>query len=73
MAHVAKRSNLIAAGIFIIFFFFSDVDNSKFNQHKVEELMNGGIELKGLLPGNSMMPEDEEDDLEFELNVHGHR
>ncbi len=73
MAYIEKRLNLIAAGLFEFFSFFSDADNSKVNQHKVEELMNGGIELKGLLPGDSMMPEDEDDDLEFELNVHGPR
>ena len=57
----------------VTFIFFSDVDNPKFNQHKVEELMNDGIELKGLLPENSMMPEDEDDELEFEVNVQSQR
>ena len=35
------------------------------------ELKNGSIELKELLPGNTA-PSDDEDD-EFELNVHGQR
>lgn len=46
---------------------FSDPDNSI---PSIEELTNGDIELKGLLPGNSALPEDEEDE-EFELTVHG--
>ncbi|XP_078367610.1 solute carrier family 35 member C2-like [Oculina patagonica] len=64
---------LIGISVHVVIKATKDADNSKFNQHKVEELMNGGIELKGLLPGDSMMPEDEDDDLEFELNVHGPR
>ena len=49
---------------------FSDPDNSI---PSIDELSNGDIELKGLLPGNSALPEDEEDeeDEEFELTVHG--
>lgn len=48
-------------------FFFSDPDNST---EGIEELSNGDIELKGLLPDSSVLPEDEEDE-EFELTVHG--
>ena len=48
-------------------FSFSDPDNSI---QSIEELSNGDIELKGLLPDNSALPEDEEDE-EFELTVHG--
>ena len=48
-------------------FSFSDPDNSI---QSVEQLSNGDIELKGLLPDNSALPEDDEDE-EFELTVHG--
>ena len=46
---------------------FLDPDNSV---QGIEELPNGDIELKGLLPDSSVLPEDEEDE-EFELTVHG--
>ena len=41
----------------------------------MKELKNGSIELKGLLPGDSEIPEDEyeDEDDEFELNVHSQR
>ena len=56
------------------FFFLLDTDNSKFNQQKDAELKNDSIELKGLLPtGNSAMLEDEDEELEYELNVQGQR
>jgi len=50
-------------------FSLSDPDNSI---QSIQELSNGDIELKGLLPDNSALLEDEEDE-EFELTVHGQK
>ena len=55
----------------IIIVSFSDVESSKINEEKMAELKNGGIELKELLPSNTAASDDEDE--EFELNVHGQR
>ena len=74
MTLVVRMSNLIAAagmlGCSVRLknrFSFLDPDNSI---QSIQELSNGDIELKELLPDNSALPEDEEDE-EFELTVHG--
>ena len=50
---------------------FPDVERSKINEEKMAELKNGSFELKELLPGNTAASDDEDE--EFELNVHGQR
>ena len=50
---------------------FPDVESSKINEEKMAELKNGSFELKELLPGNTAASDDEDE--EFELNVHGQR
>lgn len=58
---------LIGISVHVVIKATKDPDNSI---QGIEELSNGDIELKGLLPHSSVLPEDEEDE-EFELNVHG--
>ena len=54
--------------------FLSDTEHSKLSKLREEELnINGDIELKGLLPGDSEKPGSDDENEEFELNVHGQR
>ena len=55
----------------IVPLFFSDTEISKLNEQKITELGNGSIELKELLSGNTAASDDEDE--EFELNVHTKR
>ena len=75
MTSMERTSNLTVAAEYNIWVLsqtkelvsFSDPDNSV---QGIEEPPNSDIELKGLLPDSSVLPEDEEDE-EFELTVHG--
>lgn len=57
-----------------ILIFFSDSENLKLSKQKIEELMlNGDIELKGLLLADQEKLGSDDDNEEYELNVHGQR
>ena len=57
-----------------ILIFFSDSENLKLSKQKIEELkLNGDIELKGLLLSDQEKLGSDDDNEEYELNVHGQR
>lgn len=57
-----------------ILIFFSDSENLKLSKQKIEELkLNGDIELKGLLLADQEKLGSDDDNEEYELNVHGQR
>lgn len=62
---------LIGISVHVVTKATKDADSSKLNHQKISELGNGSIELKELLPGNTAVSDDEDE--EYELNVHAKR